>query len=140
MATGTYYAWAPIQSSESKEGAEVVTFKPGDTVTAEKLKIDKDEFQLLIDCRAVRTMKYPDMGNSQVSPVEFLKKQAADAAAGIMDEAMNSDEAFEAAHAVNEASTGLEVPGVGSAKVEEVADNAPDANPGDTVEDKGANK
>lgn len=130
----TYYAWAPIRSSESKEGAEVLSFAPGDVVTADKLKIDDAEFQLLIDCRSVRTMKYPEMGNSQISPVEFLKKQASDAAAGIMDEAINSDAAFEAAHAANEAATGIEVPGVGSAKVEAVADNSPDAEPGDKVD------
>lgn len=60
-----YYAWSPIVLNDEK------TVPVGDAVTADKLGISKDEFQVLADAGAVRETKYPkDIGEFE-SPAEY---------------------------------------------------------------------
>lgn len=83
MADKTYYAWSPIQSAKAEEGkpSEFFSAQPGDTVTAAKLGLDKDQFQALIDAGSVREQSYPDVpAGYQDSPVNFLRAKALEAA------------------------------------------------------------
>ena len=93
MADATYYAWSPIRGGKrTGEGddakVEAVNVAAGETVTASKLGVSKEEFQALVDSGAVRTQKYPDLPEGyQDSPVNFMRQQALEAA-GDNDEAL----------------------------------------------------
>lgn len=90
----TYYAWSNIRyggkSDPNVQGVSMVTdvkmLKFGETVTADKVGLDKEGFQALIDSGAVREMKPPDMEGFSGSPIDKLREQvklAGDAAMSI---------------------------------------------------------
>jgi hypothetical protein len=60
------YAWTDIKHAEG-------TLKAGDTATAKKLGIEDEEFDQLVEARAIRSRKYPDMpADFTGSPVDFV--------------------------------------------------------------------
>lgn len=79
MAT-THYAWTNIHYMD-KDGNKSVT-KTGSKVTASGLNMSDDEFQELVNIKAIRTIEYPEMGNFPGSPIELRKAQLAAAAEG----------------------------------------------------------
>lgn len=73
-----YYAWSNINPGTDK-GA-----KAGDSVTADKLGLSKDEFQELIDTGVVREQEYPKEAlDGNLSPSEIAKRDLAIAAGNI---------------------------------------------------------
>lgn len=69
-----WYAWSEIKYGNEKDGLKVV--KPGDSVTASKLGIDEDEWDGLVEARAVRETKYPDIPRSFTgSPRDYILEQ-----------------------------------------------------------------
>lgn len=66
-----YYAWTEIKAGDKSA-------KAGDTVTAEKLGIDKEEFDAMVESGAVREEKFPDLPEGYTgSPSDYYKEQAA---------------------------------------------------------------
>jgi hypothetical protein len=85
-----YYAWGPIRAGTAEKPVNV---KYGDTVTADKLSIAKEEFAALVESRAVRDTKPPELPDEwQDSPINFLRKQAADAEASETAALLNEDQ------------------------------------------------
>lgn len=68
-----YYAWSNF-NVDIVEGKAKTSVKPGDEVTAAKLKVSEEEFKEMIDAGSVRTQEYPDTGGD--SPVNYYYKQA----------------------------------------------------------------
>lgn len=65
-----HYSWSNITHGQ---GA-----KPGDEVDAKKLDLTDDQFNQLVEARAVRTEKFPELPeNYQRSPKEFYRAKAA---------------------------------------------------------------
>jgi hypothetical protein len=68
-----YYAWTDIHYSSNKKRLKV---EAGEEVSAEKLNIDEEEWDQLVEARVVRTIKYPNMPASFTgSPKDFVLKQ-----------------------------------------------------------------
>jgi hypothetical protein len=68
-----YYAWTDIHYSSNKKR---LTVKAGAEVSAQKLGIDEEEWDQLVEARVVRTIKYPNMPASFTgSPKDFVLKQ-----------------------------------------------------------------
>lgn len=66
-----YYAWSSIRHDKG-------TTKHGDEVDAGKLGLNEDQFKQLVEARAVRTEKFPELPeNYQRSPKEFYRSKAA---------------------------------------------------------------
>lgn len=66
-----FYAWSRIHHDKG------VT-KHGEEVDAGKLGLDTDQFNQLVEARAVRSDKFPDLPeNYQRSPKEFYRAKAA---------------------------------------------------------------
>lgn len=81
-----YYAWSPIVKGTDEKGKQDVV-KLGESVSAGDLDMDEDEFQYLIDARAVREQPYPeDLVNSPIPPSEYYKNLLAGAAEGSLSE------------------------------------------------------
>jgi hypothetical protein len=78
----TYYAWTRFEAERNDWGVATKIINPGDAVTASDLGVNKEEFDEYIDSGAVRTDKYPDMGNFDGSPTEFARRELARAARG----------------------------------------------------------
>jgi hypothetical protein len=92
MADKTYYAWSPIRSAKVTDASatppkvEHSNAQPGDSVTAAKLGLSKEQFDELVASGAVRETKYPDLPEGyQDSPVNFLRQQALAASAEDVD-------------------------------------------------------
>lgn len=90
----TQYAWSPIQAGDKSA-------KFGDQVTAEKLGISKEDFEALVDSKAVRPVKPPQLPEGyQGSVIDFYREKAKEAA---LEAGMDIDQAsLEAFHAVGE--------------------------------------
>lgn len=73
------YAWSNIKTSKGK-------FSPGDSVSAEKLGVDKEEYESLKEAGSVRETEYPKDLPSGVSPVEHAKKQLAIESGQVVEE------------------------------------------------------
>lgn len=80
----TYYAWSNFKDvvADLAKPDVKTSFKPGDVVTKEKLGVDQDNWDALVESGAVRVKKYPDMGNYEGSPREYRLEQLAAAAKG----------------------------------------------------------
>jgi len=79
-----YYAWAPIRynakvDKESGAVLEVSTMAVGESVSADKLGISEDEFDLLVESGAVREDKYPDDAKEKNVPPQQVMVEAANA-------------------------------------------------------------
>jgi len=88
MAEGTYYAWSPIANGVDEKG-KTEYIKLGDKVSAADLESDdaEEEFQYLIDAKAVREQPYPeDLINSPVPPSDYFKNLLVGAAEGSLTE------------------------------------------------------
>ncbi len=105
-------AWSPIRSAKNNgtdkdPDMEAITVKPGESVSKSSLGLDDDQFAQLVESGAVRTMPFPEMPETyQGSPVEFMREQAANAAAGVNMDAEASAENMAAILAANDAATG----------------------------------
>lgn len=83
----TYYAWSPMAKEVDEWGRVTDRVKLGDTVSAGDLDISDEEFQELIDARAVREQPYPEACiDSPVPPSEYFKTLLAGAAEGTLTE------------------------------------------------------
>lgn len=76
-----YYAWSQINYAadvDKDTGSRTVkSVKHGEEVTAQKLGLNKDQFQELVDSGAVRDRKFPDLPEGYTgTPREFFLKQA----------------------------------------------------------------
>ena len=77
----TWYSWTTIKCAKD-DGSEFEV-KPGEEVTADKLNVDDEEFDQMIDARVVRQSKYPDMpknfpGSAKDYILQQNKKQLQD--------------------------------------------------------------
>lgn len=77
----TYYAWSNFVIPASGDKA-AKKFKPGDTVSMTDLGVPKEEWDAYVESGAVRTTKYPEMGNFLGSPRELRLAQLDAAARG----------------------------------------------------------
>lgn len=80
----TMYAWTDIKHAKG-------VLKAGETATANKLGVDEEEWDQLVESRAVRPRKYPEMPRDFTgSPVEFViqehRKQLQDVEDVLLDE------------------------------------------------------
>lgn len=76
MADPTMYAWSPIHTT--KDGKAFVV-KIGDVVDK---SLVADDWDYLVDQRAIRPEKYPEDIQGNESPTEYYKRKAAEAAEG----------------------------------------------------------
>jgi len=71
----TYYAWSPIPTDHNEFGQPTKRIEVGDTVTADKVGVSKEEFEYLIEAGAVREEKYPEDLAPNQSPNELERQQ-----------------------------------------------------------------
>jgi len=71
------YAWSQINCDKG-------VFQPGDSVSAEKLGVSKEDYDALKEAGSVREEKYPDMGDFDGSPTEFAKRELAIASGAVL--------------------------------------------------------
>lgn len=69
-------AWSPIMTADEK--GKVTTVPVGESVTASKLNIDDEEFELLKASGVVRDKKYPKDLQEGESPREYTIRRLAD--------------------------------------------------------------
>lgn len=92
MAT-KYYAWGPISSGweKDKEGNRLKRrlTKAGTVVSASSLGLTDDQFEELVESRAVRTLPYPPLPDNWTgSPIDWYREQARLAAEAADDPSM----------------------------------------------------
>jgi len=73
------YAWSTIRVGVDEYNKASKTIQPGEEVTAEKLKVEKDEFDSMIEAGAVRDLEYPPVEPGQ-SPAEYFRAAASERA------------------------------------------------------------
>lgn len=83
----TYYTWSdievtPANTDKDKATIERKYIKAGTKVTSADLSGKQEEFDQLVEAGVLRTLPFPDMGTKvdQMSPVDYLREQAALAA------------------------------------------------------------
>jgi hypothetical protein len=76
-----YYSWSNFSLDIDEHGKAKKVIGPGVEVTAEKLKVTKDEFDVMIESGVVRTQRYPDIPDFQ-SPTEYYRELTARLASG----------------------------------------------------------
>lgn len=88
---GALYAWSPILKEPDEKGrAQFV--KLGETVTASDLDMTDEDFQYLVDVKAVREQPYPEeLTTSPTPPSEYYKQLLAGAAEGSLSEDQSKD-------------------------------------------------
>lgn len=74
MADSTYYAWTQIRYDADESGRPKVV-NEGETVTASKIGVSKEEFEDMVERGVIRTDKYPDVEEGQ-SPREYFIHKA----------------------------------------------------------------
>ena len=74
-----YYAWSSFRLDVDQNNKAKKVIEPGDEVTAEKLKVSKEEFDYMIEAGAVRDLEYPPVEPGQ-SPAEYFRAAAAERA------------------------------------------------------------
>lgn len=80
----TFYAWTNIHIPDRNDPGNPIkrkTVTPGEEVTPESLRMSQEDFDELVNIKAIRRTEHPDMGTFQGSPVEFRKAQIARMAA-----------------------------------------------------------
>jgi len=73
------YAWSSFRLDVDEHGKAKKVVEPGEEVTAEKLKVSKEEFENLIEVGSVRDLEYPPVEPGQ-SPAEYFRAAAAERA------------------------------------------------------------
>jgi hypothetical protein len=73
------YAWSSFRLDVDEHNKAKKVIEPGEEVTAEKLKVSKEEFENLIEVGAVRDLEYPPVEPGQ-SPAEYFRSAAAERA------------------------------------------------------------
>jgi hypothetical protein len=86
----TYYAWTRIPTDVDEYGKPGKMINPGDEVSKSKLDIADEEWDYLVESRAVRTTRYPDLEEGQ-SPAEYYREQLAEIASGLHGDATEKE-------------------------------------------------
>ena len=71
----SYYAWSNFPVERNEWGQVTKTIEVGESITADKISVSKEEFDELIEIGAVSEEEYPDIPDS-VSPAEYEMSQA----------------------------------------------------------------
>jgi hypothetical protein len=69
-----YYAWSTFPQKLDAAGKIEKAVQVGEEVSADKIKVSKEEFDYLLETGAVREEPYPDI-SPQLSPAEHFRAQ-----------------------------------------------------------------
>lgn len=92
------YAWSEFRIDVDEHNKAKKVVHVGEEVTAEKLKVSKDEFDSMIEVGVVREQPYPPVAHEYQSPTEYFKELSAKAGGGALtgDEMQTLSEYFNA--------------------------------------------
>lgn len=80
------YAWSVFHTEFNEYNQPTKSVMPGDEVTADKIGVDKETFEDLVERGVVREQPYPEDLPDDLSPNEYFRQQDAKMVAGELDE------------------------------------------------------